>query len=285
VAASNQIVPSGGKNHVGYEYLSPQGAATVVRILDQSVGGTEWARIDCGNQVFKVDTVGEFTSAAGVTIDGVLLKDNYTRLPNNTYYRARNAANSADINLAKINASNRIEFGTTVEALALQTALPIASGGTGATSASAARTALGLVIGTNVAAAGANSDITALTGIANSTWSPTITGSGSMTISAQSTKEANYFRVGPRVFFEFVASFTLGGTANTLVQIPRPVAGVTHDSLCSFACTAVDGGGTIINNGLWRLVGSNIIVFKPGAANWTLGANAAVHIQGSYLAS
>jgi len=41
----------------------------------------------------------------------------------------------------------------------------VAHGGTGASNAGTARTNLGLVIGTNVAAAGANSDITALTGL------------------------------------------------------------------------------------------------------------------------
>tara|TARA_R110000764_G_scaffold55231_1_gene120643 strand:- start:633 stop:1922 length:1290 start_codon:yes stop_codon:yes gene_type:complete len=43
--------------------------------------------------------------------------------------------------------------------------LPVANGGTNATSTSAARTSLGLVIGTDVAAAGANSDITSITGL------------------------------------------------------------------------------------------------------------------------
>lgn len=113
------------------------------------------------------------------------------RLNNDQYLRARNFANSADLNTIKVNTSNKLIFdltnvdATTRTSLGLGTIstqdsssvsisggaitgitdLAVADGGTGASNASGARTNLGLVIGTNVAAAGANSDITSLTGV------------------------------------------------------------------------------------------------------------------------
>lgn len=64
-----------------------------------------------------VDVITEKAAAAGVTIDGVLLKDNLVqgnaadfsvsiRGANNTYLRARNAANSADLSLIKADGSD-----------------------------------------------------------------------------------------------------------------------------------------------------------------------------------
>lgn len=66
-----------------------------------------------------VDVITEKAAAAGVTIDGVLLKDNLVqgnaadfsvsiRGANNTYLRARNAANSADLSILKADGSDNI---------------------------------------------------------------------------------------------------------------------------------------------------------------------------------
>ncbi len=53
------------------------------------------------------------------TITGASIFGGTIRLPNNTYYLGRNAANSADVSLAKVNASDQIEFGGTVKNFSL----------------------------------------------------------------------------------------------------------------------------------------------------------------------
>lgn len=58
----------------------------------------------------KVDTISEKTTSLGVTVEGVKAANGGIRLANNTYLKARNAANDADLNILKLNASNILEF-------------------------------------------------------------------------------------------------------------------------------------------------------------------------------
>lgn len=62
-----------------------------------------------------------------------------------------------------------------------------------------------------------------------STWTPAVTASGSMTVSGVTITTAQYTQVGPLIFFQVSASFTLGGTAATDVYISLPVAPVGAD--------------------------------------------------------
>ena len=132
-----------------------------------------------------------------------------------------------------------------------------------------------------IAASGANSDITGLTGLTIDTWSPTVTASGAMTVTSLSVNQAQYKRYGPFVHFHVSCTFTLGGTASTQVNVSVGLAGVTHNVNCAFICSA-DENGTAITNARWRYDGTNLIIFKAGGANWTLGANAAININGHY---
>jgi hypothetical protein len=114
---SSFIAPLGGYNAGSIDYLAPQAALGPITGYDKNDGtGTAWWKIDnSATRAFCFDKLLEYTAAAGVTIDSVLLKDGGVRLLNNLMLQARNAANSADIDLLKLNASNQLQFGTTFD--------------------------------------------------------------------------------------------------------------------------------------------------------------------------
>ena len=117
MASKTKSVFPKNRNFVSCDFLGPKtdsvGPKTSIIITDDPVSGTavDYAEFDSENQLFKVDTINEFTAAAGVTIDGVLIKDNQVRIPNDTYFLARNNAGSADLNLFKANASDEALVG------------------------------------------------------------------------------------------------------------------------------------------------------------------------------
>lgn len=198
---------------------------------------------------------------------------------NNVYNRARNAAGAANVNTWKVNATDQLETATALVLSGLTASRPVdlsASNVVQTPTAATFRSTHG------IAASGSNSDITALTGVALQSYTPAVTASGSMTVSSLANNQGVYVRLGPFIFFSVSATFTLGGTASTEVRVDEPVAGTADSTPCAFACSA-DENGTAVSNARFRYTGSHFVVFKPAGANWTLGANAAVNIQGIYM--
>lgn len=75
---STAIQPKSGHNFVVADYQGPQTAGAVVTYTDNPNGaGTDWLALDNTAHALKIDTISEFTAAAGVTLDGVQLKDSY----------------------------------------------------------------------------------------------------------------------------------------------------------------------------------------------------------------
>lgn len=118
------------------------------------------------------------------------------------------------------------------------------------------------------------------------TWTPAVTASGAMTIAALVITEAAYWEVGNLIFFSISLNYTLGGVTNNQVFITLPTeAPGTGAASDGYICAASENGAVVTNGGLWRITTGNpaqIVLTKPAAANWTLGAGAGTDIQGFY---
>ena len=117
-------------------------------------------------------------------------------------------------------------------------------------------------------------------------FTPTITASGSMTVSSVNNRQNRYRKVMGQVEFECTNDYTLGGTISTSIFISFPIAISGHQANVGFICAADDGaGGAVAGGGRWRAESTpRIHLFKPGAANWALGAGGAHSIKGSFKA-
>ncbi len=116
------------------------------------------------------------------------------------------------------------------------------------------------------------------------TWSPIVTASGSMTIGAQTINQADYWKCGAFYEFQLSVTLTLAGTASNYIKIPFALTTTGHNVNCEFPAAGNDGGGTGINDLRWRYDGTDILVFKAGLGNFSLGAAASVNIQGKLIA-
>lgn len=113
------------------------------------------------------------------------------------------------------------------------------------------------------------------------TWAPTLTASGSMTVTGQTIDIAEYFILGSTFFFNFQARFTLGGTTSTFVYIPLPgsITLVPDSTDVGFICAAGENSSGVTDP-RWRVEATRLVAYKYTVNNWVLGAGGLVAIQG-----
>lgn len=112
-------------------------------------------------------------------------------------------------------------------------------------------------------------------------WSPTYTGSGSMTTSSENTVLARYTQIGKTVFFQIVATMTTGGTASNSLIFTLPITAVYGASNeIAGGCTVTDAArqaGFYIGTST-----TTIACRKYDNSNFALAANRSLSCQGFY---
>lgn len=176
------------------------------------------------------------------------------------------------------------------------TDVAVADGGTGASSASAARTNLGLVIGTNVQAFDADLSTIGAT-YTEGTFTPGLAFATPGTSSFTGVTAAGfYLRMGNRVWFHgvYVATLTKGTAAGQLNFTGLPVASNATTNSGSFVSTNMQGwtkaGYTSVQmqvpingtTGLFRASGSGQAIAILAAGDMTDGT-VRVEFAGSYM--
>lgn len=110
-------------------------------------------------------------------------------------------------------------------------------------------------------------------------FSPTLSGSGSMSISSSSITLARYAAIGELVFVEFAASFTVGGTPDLSVQFELPL-----DATGPIMLPAVvkDGGNELSGFALATASSKIISVRRYDGTNWNAGSGREIKLSGYY---
>lgn len=99
-------------------------------------------------------------------------------------------------------------------------------------------------------------------------WSPQLSGSGSMTINTVGIDGIAYSIRGNKIHIEYKIHFTTATAGATYVYVTLPFA---NNKYMGGACTIYDGGNPIA--GTVGFNGSNVLsVGRADASNWTLGA-------------
>lgn len=118
--------------------------------------------------------------------------------------------------------------------------------------------------------------------VAPSTWVPTLSCTGAMTIGTTAISVARYWQIGKTIYFVISFTGTLAGTPSTGVKFTLPVTPATDsDNIYSFEASISDGGNPLSGNA--RYFGADAVrVFRYDSANWSAGASRRVMCSGQY---
>lgn len=120
-----------------------------------------------------------------------------------------------------------------------------------------------------------------------SSWTPTFTASGSMTITSTAITSAKYCQIGKLVFFKLAFTGTIGGTPSFGVRATLPVTAATV-GVEYFSSLVVDGDASIPASPVSRIYDttSKLEVLKSrAAASYTAGGSFQAYTSGFYEAS
>ena len=110
-AITNQIIPSGGFNNIGAQWITPISSGQNIIVADDNVGTNKVCEFDVTNRAILVDLINEVTATAGVTIDSVLIKDGGMQMANNVWLAAK-ASGGGNYNLVRYTDGDALAVGS-----------------------------------------------------------------------------------------------------------------------------------------------------------------------------
>lgn len=110
-------------------------------------------------------------------------------------------------------------------------------------------------------------------------FSPTLSGSGSMSISSSNISVARYAAIGELVFMEFAADFTVGGTPDLSVNFDLPLK---PNGSVMLPAVIVDGGNELSGFAVLTADSATIDIRRYDGVNWSSGASREIRIAGQY---
>lgn len=115
------------------------------------------------------------------------------------------------------------------------------------------------------------------------TYTPTVTASGSMTVSNLTVNDAKYRKTGTTVNLWLTLTMQLGGTASNTIYATLPINAVSYDGSTTFTNISYDAA-PIMSYGTFTSATTIQFARDVAATNWGLGATKQIRAHFSYSA-